>query len=1140
MIVTASYFEGIVILSLLVALLSAYTSIMIMTRVRSAAGIRRLLGLILGSIISGVGIWTMHFIGMLGYDPHTPLTFDIKITGYSLLLAVCISFLAFYLMSVSESNKLLLYAGAVYLALSIVATHFFAMNALKMEHEVSYNPYRIVLSILVAIIGSFFTVLQYRKSRYSKHPIHKASGVFFYAAAIAGMHYTAVSGMTLHGEVRENHPHSVIVQSFPGDLSSVHLALWIGLMTVVLIFIILLVVLLDRNYAEKRHKLSEGHYKSLVENSPHFVFTLNLKGEITYVNPSGRRMMNIQGDELNGHSFASIVEEKDRQRITSIIENFGSDVPYDLDVEIILSVQSSIPVSLSIVPITAERRILGYFTVGKDISELVAYKERVKKIQKELINTVEKQEGMIFKFIKHGDRFIHTLCDGKLLRKLGFSPHDIVGKTLFDFYPEDVAIEKNLAYEKAWNGEVTQYDVEVNGVHYLASLTPIYKDGKVIEVIGSAADISDRKRLEQIQKRNEQWYRNILSVMTEGILLYDEKDKITVLNNNVYEFFDMDKETLHKQTLPINNIHFIDEDGIPLNMETYPVAHTLRTGEAICQQTLGIKKGNTTTWVSASTKKIEPLEKGDTVKVLLTMSDITLQKEQEFKLRESNALRKTIFNSMPTGILVVDKSRKIVLANEYFREMFKIREPISDLPGMRAEQFHLALFPDPKGADQRILEIISLRVPVEEELETVDGRILRRKYVPFYMDEELKGHLWTFEDITERRKMIQETVLAKEEAIKAKEEAIRANHAKSTFLSHMSHELRTPLNGILGFSQLLEIQSQLGEQEQIYVKEILKGGRHLLDLINEVLDLSRIETGRLTVSFRPVNVKDVLEECVNLVSPTAKKGNISIDLKLNECADKHIHVDEIRFRQIILNLLDNGMKYNHDGGNITITSECQKGYLTIHVIDNGVGIPEEKLSRIFEPFFRIPHANTEGAGIGLALVKQLITLMGGEAGVSSVLGKGSDFWVSVPYSGTAASLDNAEAENDLRAVAPYLEKVILYIEDNPSNIELMQQIIKPIPKIKLLVAKTGTDGIQMALKHEVDLILLDIQLPDLDGFEVLKSLKLKGITRHIPVAAVSANAMQNDIDKALDAGFDEYITKPIDIPDLLKTIMNYI
>jgi signal transduction histidine kinase len=340
------------------------------------------------------------------------------------------------------------------------------------------------------------------------------------------------------------------------------------------------------------------------------------------------------------------------------------------------------------------------------------------------------QQGLIFKFVKKGHTFIHTFCGGKLLRRLGISPSDVIGKTLHDFLPKSIADQKMEHYQEAWKGKTLYYEVEINGINYLTSLCPIKKNGKVVEVIGSAMDITERKAME--------------------------------------------KAIIH-----------------------------------------------------------------------------------------------------------------------------------------------------------------------------------------------------------------------------AKEKAEMANQAKSELISRISHELRTPLNGILGFAQLLEMDHSLNSQQREFVQEILSGARHLLNLVNEMSDISRIETGKLKLNYDMIRPDSIIDETIKLIQPLADKRKIKIVNQV-QLGEYYVYIDSTRFRQILLNLLDNAVKYNRDNGIVTITGRTEGETIYIHIRDSGIGIPEDECEKIFEPFYRIKGTGVDGSGIGLAFVKQLIQLMGGTIGVKSQLGEGSDFWFSLP------------------------------------------------------------------------------------------------------------------------------------------------
>jgi PAS domain S-box-containing protein len=387
-------------------------------------------------------------------------------------------------------------------------------------------------------------------------------------------------------------------------------------------------------------------------------------------------------------------------------------------------------------------------------------------------------------------------------------------------------------------------------------------------------------------------------------------------------------------------------------------------------------------------------------------------------------------------------------------------------------------------------------------------------------------------DITERKRMEQGI-------IQAKEEAEKANSAKSELISKMSHELRTPLNSVLGFAQLLEMDRSLSSQQREFVQEIINGARHLVNLVNEILDLARIETGKLSITYDVVHPSFIIEESIRLIQPSATKRNIQIinEARFNE--HDYVYTDPTRFRQILLNLLDNAVKYNRENGTVIVTSKRENGEIYIHIKDTGIGIPEDQYEKIFEPFYRIKGTGVEGTGIGLAFAKQLIQLIGGTIGVKSELGVGSDFWVCFPVAENAdisKNLSNYYTNLYKERLSKVGIKYILYIEDNIANLKLMENILNPFHNFVLLSAKCGKEGLDIAFREKVDLILVDMDLPDISGYEVLEHLQQNEKTRYIPVVAISANAMSGEIQKALSKGFNDYVTKPLDVEAFLEKL----
>jgi PAS domain S-box-containing protein len=420
------------------------------------------------------------------------------------------------------------------------------------------------------------------------------------------------------------------------------------------------------------------------------------------------------------------------------------------------------------------------------------------------------------------------------------------------------------------------------------------------------------------------------------------------------------------------------------------------------------------------------------------------------------------------------------------------------------------------------------QIPFDEEfvIKTEKGnkRWVRVVGMPEKNKERLGKVYGLFQDITDNKNILLDLLLAKEDAESA-------SLAKTTFLSQMSHELRTPLNAILGFAQLLNQCDSLAADQYEDVGEILMAGHHLLKLINEVLDLSAIEAGKINFSFEPVRLNDLLIECCQLIAPLASENRLTINNEVPE--NIFVKADRHKLKQVMINLINNAIKYNFEGGYITVRSSTDEfSNVVVEIENSGISIPSNKISEIFRPFTRLDskRPNAEGSGVGLSVCKNLISLMGGSIGLQERLVDRNIFWVKLPrdYPDNGEHSSKSKVDGLLVNFEP---KRILYVEDNPANLKLVASILSHRKSVHFYTAHTPEIGIELALKNNFDLILLDINLPGMDGFELMNKLKnLKGY-RDKPFVAISANAMPEDIEKAGANGFTDYITKPIDVSE---------
>jgi PAS domain S-box-containing protein len=517
------------------------------------------------------------------------------------------------------------------------------------------------------------------------------------------------------------------------------------------------------------------------------------------------------------------------------------------------------------------------------------------------------------------------------------------------------------------------------------------------------------------------------------------------------------------------------------------------------------------------------------------------QKKLDQRLRDQQFYTRSLIESNIDALMTTDPSGVISDVNKQMEALTGCTR--DELIGAPFKNY----FTDPARAEAGIKLVLNEKKVTNYELtaRARDGKetVVSYNATTFYdRDRTLQGVFAAARDVTESKRLdqaLQETNMALESA---KFVAEKANLAKSDFLSSMSHELRSPLNAILGFAQLMESDSPPPSPAQkSSIDQILHAGWYLLELINEILDLSIIESGRLSMSLEPILLSEVMLECQAMIEPQAQKRGISMHFH-EFPAPCFIKADRTRLKQVLINLLSNAIKYNREQGSVSVTCVVlPANCVRISVHDTGAGLPAEKLAQLFQSFNRLGQETSaeEGTGIGLVVSKRLVELMGGVVGVESTVGVGSVFWVELKaIDAPQLVADEIESTTLAPVRSPNQARVrsVLYVEDNPANLKLVEQLIARRADLHLLSAADGQSGIEMARASQPDLILMDINLPGISGIEAMKILHADPTTAHIPVVALSANAMPRDIEHGLAEGFFRYLTKPIKVHEFMDTL----
>lgn len=659
------------------------------------------------------------------------------------------------------------------------------------------------------------------------------------------------------------------------------------------------------------------------------------------------------------------------------------------------------------------------------------------------------------------------------------------------------------------------------------------------------ADISDRVASEAALFENRRTLDVLLQQTEEGFWFIDNAHRTTDANPAMCRMLGLTRDALIGRTI----WDFVDAENEAIFRAQ--VARREEGRATTYEITLTRADGTRVVCVNNAT----PIQdaQGRKIGAIGLFSDVTAERAAAATARAAMALAgeksrvlTLTLDSLSQGVLGFDAQQRLNSWNQRAMELLGLpQQLLAGRPTLaeigRWQQAHGDLGEALDAIeDERMREIVRRNIgddaapgldPPRYRRRRRDGRVIE---VCIHRGSE-GGQVRTYTDVTDE-------VVAARALMAARDEAERANRAKSEFLSRMSHELRTPLNAILGFGQLMQADAAepLGAQQRQRLHQLLQGGQHLLSLINEVLDLAQIETGSLALTAGAVDADAVADACLGLVAPVAAQRDVR--LRPREGSAGTVHADAMRLRQVLLNLLANAIKYNHRGGEVQLRAQAvaQAGapWMRIEVHDTGPGLDEAQQARLFQPFERLgaDRDAVEGTGIGLALSRSLVEAMGGRIGVRSTPGQGSCFWIELPCCRASQRVEPPPPQPTRPSHAAAVRRRVLYVEDNAVNQMVMQGMLSQRPEIELVLAASADEGLALAQQMQPELVLMDIQLPGASGYEVLRALRERPALRAVPVLAVSANALPADLERAREAGFDDYLTKPVDLQALLAAL----
>jgi PAS domain S-box-containing protein len=893
----------------------------------------------------------------------------------------------------------------------------------------------------------------------------------------------------------------------------------------------------DRKNAERALQRSEEHFRRITENSSDVASILDASGVSIYHSPAIERVLGYPPGEILGTSSFERIHPDDHAKCKEVLGAVFRSPGSTHTVEFRYLHKDG---SYRVVDVLARTLLPDSASDGaiinlRDVTERKQAEEQLR-FQKTLLEA--QGEASIDGILVVSDEG-RILSSNRRFAEMWGIPDDVLEagsddaavKWVLDRLEDPEAFLARIA--ELYQSPDTRSEEEIllkDGRVFDRYSAPVKNgDGRYYGRIWFFRDISDRREAELAMQRREEHFRSLIENASDLITIVDAASCFRYHSPSVERILGYKPE----QLIGISAFQYMHRDDV-----TGARAALARMAEnpGGSHSVQFRYKANDGSWryLEATGRTLNPTSAADGI--VVNSRDITDRKQAEDAVRASEESYRGLFDSLTELVYVQDLAGRFLNVNDAVLRAYGYTR--QDLIGRTPD-----VLADPTRVDledtlRRFGEAVAGK-PQRFEWwgRRKDGSTFPKELVltrSTYFGRE--AVIAVARDITERKR-------ADEALQEATQEAEAANRAKSEFLSRMSHELRTPMNSILGFAQLLARKELPGDQKK-GVDHILKAGRHLLNLINEVLDISRIEANRQPLSLEPVQLGGSLQEAINLIRPLAAQRDCRIEEQITGSSNLYVQADRQRLTQVLLNLLSNAVKYNRAGGSVRLSCEFGDQRVRIGVHDTGRGIPADKMDQLFVPFARLgaEQSGVEGTGLGLALSKRLVEAMEGKLEVESTLGEGSTFWLDLPVvEGPLQRLSRTgHSSARLPEEIPGAPATLLYIEDNLANLSLVESILASHEEITLVPALQGRLGLDLAWEHQPDLVLLDLHLPDMSGEEVLKRLQADPRTRETPVIIISADATPGTVDRLRTAGANAYLTKPLDVDHFLATVERFL